>query len=362
MKGILYAQFKLLFRKPAAPLLMTVFMIVFALIMGNSMGPGNAYVPVYSEMDEETTDRLLKKLEEAGTQKFELVEEKEEMLKAVREGDAEAGILIEIDSYEFIIAKESPNFALLQQNVYRAYSSFLQEEKILASENVDAETVLQELNEPLFAVETKTFVGEDSFVFDGKLQSIFGMSAFFVIFTIAYTVVGILEAKQSKIWDRVILSPAKKWEMYVGILFYSFILGYTQIVIVFSVFKYGMGIDFYDGFWKTLIILIPYVLCVVSLSVLLVAISKNFQTYNVYVPLVSVSLAMIGGAYWPIEIVSNEFMLALSKIDPILYVMDALKSVTIYGDPLSGALYPISILLLVSVVLMGIGINLIERR
>jgi ABC-2 type transport system permease protein len=214
----------------------------------------------------------------------------------------------------------------------------------------------------MFTVETKTFFGEDSFIYDGKLQAIFGFAVFFVIYTIAFNVIHILAAKQNGIWDRLILSPARKWEMYVGILLYAFVLGYIQITIVFSVFKYALGVNFYGGFGKTLILLAPYVLCIVSLSVLLAGISKSMQTFNALVPLASVSLAMIGGAYWPIEIVTNKIMLTISKLDPITYVMEAFKDVTIYGESLSATLFPVSILLLMSVLMMGIGLNLMERR
>lgn len=214
----------------------------------------------------------------------------------------------------------------------------------------------------MFTVEAKSFLGENSWIYDPQLQTVFGFAVFFVIYTIAYNVMNLLLAKQSGIWDRFILSPAKKWEMYLGILLYAFILGYIQVVIVFSIFHYVLDIDFYDGFGKTLIILIPYVLSIVSLSVFLAGISKNVQTFDVLVPLISVSFAMIGGAYWPIEIVSNKILLTLSEFVPIYHIMEAFKAVTIYGEGLSATLFPVSILLLMSVVFMGLGLNLMERR
>ena len=54
---------------------------------------------------------------------------------------------------------------------------------------------------------------------DRPLQSLFGLSLFFVIYTIAFNVVHILEEKQARIWERMTLSSIKRWEMYAGISF-----------------------------------------------------------------------------------------------------------------------------------------------
>ena len=92
------------------------------------------------------------------------------------------------------------------------------------------------------------------------------------------------------------------------------------------------------------------------------AIVKNVQQFNAVIPIVSGSLGMIGGAYWPLEIVESTFLIALSKINPITYGMEVLNGVVLYGYPLEELLFPISILILMGVVMTGIGIHLMERR
>ncbi|HLR70205.1 MAG TPA: hypothetical protein VK085_02090 [Pseudogracilibacillus sp.] len=58
---------------------------------------------------------------------------------------------------------------------------------------------------------------------------------------------------------------------------------------------------------------------------------KTIEQFNAVIPIVSVSMAMIGGVYWPLEIVASKFMLMLSKIVSITYRMEVLNGVTIYG-------------------------------
>ena len=61
------------------------------------------------------------------------------------------------------------------------------------------------------------------------------------------------------------------------------------------------------------LLIIPYVFSIVALSILLTAIVKNVQQFNAVIPIVSVSFAMIGGAYWPLEIVESTVFDCLIK-------------------------------------------------
>ncbi len=95
---------------------------------------------------------------------------------------------------------------------------------------------------------------------------------------------------------------------------------------------------------------------------LLIGFVRKSSQLGAIVPIVAVSMAMLGGAYWPIEIVENHFVLALSKGIPVTYAMDALKGVTIYQQSLAENVQSLATLFLMGVICMGVGINLMERR
>jgi ABC-2 type transport system permease protein len=99
-----------------------------------------------------------------------------------------------------------------------------------------------------------------------------------------------------------------------------------------------------------------------KVKVFLTGLVNNEQQFRAIISIVSVSMAMIGGAYWPLEIVSSKILLTLSKFVPVTYGMELLKGAAVYGNSISDLLYPISILFFMGVVLMGLGINLVERR
>lgn len=72
-------------------------------------------------------------------------------------------------------------------------------------------------------------------------------------------------------------------------------------------------------------------------------------------------MAMLGGAFWPIEIVSNRILLFLAELMPIKHAADGMIDAVVRNYSISELIQPIGILLLMGVLFMGIGINLMER-
>jgi len=366
MIKILMIKLRLLLRKPIPFISTTVLLFMLTLLMGSGHEI-KIKVPVYSEHNHLQESTIWKELEKSKVFDFQW-STKEKVEKLVSEGKAEAGIELKETDFRLIISSNTENVNVIHQYVHSIYSQELIRKNILTAaenSNIDTKQLEMQLDEvkekPIFETKQKLFRSDDTVIINDSLHSIFGFSLFMVIYTIAYNVLHILEEKKGGMWDRMILSPLKKWEMYTGNLLFSFITGYFQVVIVFAVF-YFTGVEFYGGFWKTLIILIPYVFCIVALSIFITGLVKNIQQFNAIIPLVAVSFAMIGGAYWPLEIVTSKVLLTVSKFDPITYGMEALKGVTIYGMNISDLMYPISILVLMGVILIGIGINLMEKR
>lgn len=360
MKGILFAKVTRLLRNPAEFLLLIILSIIFALILGgNDIEEMN--VPTFIESNEKEVINMVEQIEQETVFTPELEENQDDLLEKVRSGKSEFGLIIDEEGFEIIVGIDSHNVYFLEQSLRNIYEKNLQYEALASAINVS--DIAQEVeNNQIFQTETISFQGEDTFVYQHHLQTIFGFSLFFSIFIIMSSVLQILLEKNGGLWDRMIISPVRKWEMYVANFFYSFIIGYVQIVIVLLVFRYIVKVDFPGSFLLTFIVTIPYVLAIVALSILIVSLVKTVQQFNATVPIVAVGMAMIGGAYWPLEIVDSSFMITLSKFVPVTYGMELLQGVTIYNYTLEEMLYPVSILLLMTVFMTGIGIHLMEKR
>lgn len=359
MLGILRTKLKNLIRNPGEFILMTLLSIIFALIFGGN-DLDQIKVPTYIEHPEKG-HHVVAKLEEENVFTPEIVTDREQLIHEIRSGRSEFGIIVEKDEFEVIVGIDSHNVFLLEQSVRNIYTEIEQYNVLAAATNIEnVEETLK--NERIFEVESTLFQGDDTFIYERNLHSIFGFTLFFVIFTIAYSVFQVLVEKNSGIWDRLIISPVKKWEMYVANFLYSFFVGYLQVMIVFYVFKFIVKIDFQGSFLLVLFVMIPYVLAIVALAIFMVSVVKTVQQFNALVPIVSVSFSMIGGAYWPLEIVTSQFMITLSKFVPVTYGMELLNGMTVYNYTLEETLFPIGILLLMTVLLTGIGIHLMEKR
>lgn len=368
MIGIFMAKVKMFLRNPWTFVIMVVMSIGFALVLGSG-DPATVKIPVYAADDSIRNSVVGDLLKESDAYSIQWVS-KERVKQQVKSGNAEVGLLLNRNEYDVIVGVSSANANLIQRSVREAYMKKAQYNQIAVETGANSPTEKREamgqletsMNDPVYTVESSYFTGSEAKSVDMTFHTLFGFTLFFVIYTIAYNVFYMLLEKKEGIWDRVILSPVQKWEMYTANFLYTFLTGYMQVAIVFLVFRYVVGVDFNGRFWETLLLIIPYVFAIVALSILITGIVKTVQQFNAVIPILAVSMAMIGGAYWPIEIVESKFMLLLSKFDPITYGMEILNGVAIYGYPIDELLYPISILLLMGVLMTGIGIHLMERR
>src|SRR5690606_29761824 len=120
--------------------------------------------------------------------------------------------------------------------------------------------------------------------------------------------------------------------------------GYFQVVIIFTLFYFVFDVDFNGMFTLLFLLLIPYVFTNVALAMLLTSAVRNMQQFNAILPFIAVAMAMIGGAFWPIELVELKCMIALSHAMPIKYGMDMLNGAAVYGYPLNKLFKPVSML------------------
>lgn len=370
MKGILFAKWKQFFRTPWMFLLMIAMSFAFAFIVGGSDETEKISVPAYAADTEVQHNHIGKSLEASDSIALNWMSEKE-MKKQLHDGKANFGVKLQEDSFQLLIGGvESLHIDLVNNIIEQAYQKQKQQEQIVAAVSLETEqekTAVEDqlqtaLDAPVFTLNIDSF-SEGTLKESGDFfRGLFGFTLFFVIYTISYNVLPILTERADGIWDRVILSPVKKWEMYVSNLIYSFLTGYLQVVIVFLVFRYGFGVDFSGRFAEVLLLLIPYLFTIVALAVMLTALVKNQPQFSALLPLLAVSMAMLGGAFWPLEIVDSNILLFLSKINPLTYGMEIMNGVAVYGYSMEDLLPPISILLLMGVILMGVGMHLMEKR
>lgn len=365
MISVFLLQWQRFRRAPAMILSFLVMTVVFvALLSGNDPAerpPILAYAD--DSLGEAAAEEWLASLNETEEFEFQLMREKQ-VREAVSAGDAPLGLRLMDGDYRILLAADDVSRFALEAFLNRKYQQEMrlgQVEQQVPGSDIRTQAAAA-MKEPALQVVTSTLDGKEEFQYDNRLQMLFGMTLFFSVYTIMFSLVKIVEEKKQGTWNRLILSPVGKLAIYLGHLAYSFAIGYFQIVLIFVLFKYIFHFDVGDRFGAILLIAACYTFAIVALGLLVTSLLSRPPQLKAVIPIMATGMAMIGGAFWPIELVNNGMLLAISKVLPITYGLDALKGVALYNRSWPELSEPISFLLLFGVVCIGIGISLMERR
>ena len=200
------------------------------------------------------------------------------------------------------------------------------------------------------------------FSYDNALQSLFGFMLFFVFYTISINVQFILEDKQTGVWNRLKLASVSRFQFILGICPLVMLSDSCKFCLFYLMFQIYFRCQYVRWFWKVVVIAAIYVLLVMAFSVFVISLSENSESEQCYYFVACSCFAMIGGAYWPLEIVQSEVMLVLKWISPVFYAMEALKQVTVYEETFSSVWTYLSMMVGISNIMLVVGITLLEKR
>lgn len=391
MNSILWSRFTQLKKNPKMFLTMLLLPLIFSFAFGLS-GVDNVKIKIaaVNEDHSEFSRHLIEDLN--STHLYDVIElEEEKAIREVSEGLYEIGMIIPENFSKQLVNGEEPVIQLVDANhgsVLISFESVLMgllqnmqynvrivdvslqafDRMGLDDDKKDTESRLYQLADEkwkqILPINIKTAEAADSkkFIYDHKLQMLLGFTLFFSIYTITFSLSEILNDRKNGVWDRLIISPLGKFHMYMGNFIYSFTVGFIQIALLILIGKYLMGVDWGENLLIIFVIVALYIFAIMSLGMLLISLTKTPQQLNAIVPIIAVSSAMLGGAYWPLEIVSSKILLTMANFDPVMYAMEAIKDVVLYQKGWEAIWLPGSVLFLMGIFFMGIGMHLIEKK
>lgn len=366
MRAIFFLQWKRLRRMPYLVLTFFLLTLLFVFFLGSNGQGGEMEVNAYPGENVKETEAAawIDRLNESDSFDFELIEE-EQARAAIMDGSRNLAVEIREHDYRMLVAVEDQNHQFVDSYANQVFREELRLQQ--AEEQTDAvnlrDGVAEEMTNPPLHLTITSVSGEESgSVYNASLQALFGMTLFFSMYTIMFSLSNVADEKRQGTWDRMIVSPFRKWEVYGGHLAYCFVLGMLQIMMIFVFFEWALGYDVNIPIGVIAVITACFTFAGVSVGMLLIGLVRTTQQLQAVIPIVVTSMAMLGGAFWPLEIVSNSFVFALSKGTPIYYGVQALHDASALGYGITGIAGHLSLLLLFGVLCMGVGINLMERR
>lgn len=181
-----------------------------------------------------------------------------------------------------------------------------------------------------------------------------GFTVMFIMFVTFGGAAGILEEREQGTLRRLLVAPVSKTAIISGK-----ILGIVITALLQSAILVGVGVALFGVPWGSdpvavFVLLLSYILAVTGLAVLLSAFIRSRGQYAGLSPLLTVGLAMVGGCFWPIEIVSPA-MRTVALLTPTGWAMRGLVDVVARNQGLDAALLPIAMLLGFAAVTLGLG-------
>ncbi|MER2175568.1 MAG: ABC transporter permease [Carnobacterium sp.] len=356
MGDVFMLQWKRLLKHPMLVVMFLGLTILFVYFMGGTQVNSSVNVPVYTEsLTKEELSIWVDRLNKDDSIIFEATDYKtvEEEIRM-----NEIGYAMEIDkeTYRFLIGREDERLPVVEQHVDQIVRENIRLEEVRDS-FPESKIEIQE-----FLTVDKTHQVEDIGTMDQfQLSILIGMTFYFTVYTILYLQINLVEEKRMGTWNRLIFSPLSKTQIYLGHLSHYFSVGLGQVLLAFFILTKLLDIDLGTNYLSMAAVTLAFIFAIVSLGMLVSALVPSPQSLQVVIPIVATSMAMLGGAFWPIDIVSNQFLLFIAELMPIRHGLNGMIDAIYLGLPISEILQPIGILLLMGILFMGIGINLMER-
>jgi ABC-2 type transport system permease protein len=185
-------------------------------------------------------------------------------------------------------------------------------------------------------------------------QSVPGMATMFVLMTALGGVVILLQDRQQWTLQRLIVMPVSRAQLLGGKILARFTTGMITFAVMVLVGA-AIGIDWGNSPLAVLLLMVSYTLCVTALTFAIAPFIRSVEQASGLTVMLSIVLAAVGGAWWPLEIVPD-LMQVVGRISPVAWAMDGFNQLVFYEAGLSDVLLDVVVLFAASFVLFVFGI------
>ncbi|MEH7355333.1 ABC transporter permease [Neobacillus drentensis] len=334
---ILMLRLKEFFTSPGVLLLMFVMPAVFSWIFGGISVNSKQNKPIVNVVlnDSEVSTEILDLLKQDTHFDWRKVSRKQAE-KNVSGQDVVAAVVIP-DEIGQRISEKKPIFDIIVQRKtenYLTLSTHLEGTARLVLRSYQAASNLEEgaFSKVLEAIATNKGVTVDKQIIQKDTNSSVEINLMFVGFAIMFMMFGLSGAASAILgeriegtWGRLIVSPVSKLQIILGYLLAYFFMGWIQLAVLMA----AMNVMF-DTSWGRMTYLIPFaslvIICVVGFGLMIAGLVKTKQQASAISAVLIVSTCMLGGVYWPIDVVPD-IMQKIALGVPQTWAMSGFKEI-----------------------------------
>ncbi len=186
-------------------------------------------------------------------------------------------------------------------------------------------------------------------------QSVPGIGSMSVMFTVFGGLFVLIRERKQWTLQRLVMLPVTKGEIIGGKILTYFTIGMLQYGVVFLV-GIVMGTSFGNDPLALVLTMTSFVLCITAITFALATWLETEPQANGLSLLLTMTLAPLGGAWWPLEIVPS-FMRVIGMASPVSWAMDSYRKLTFYNATLGDIWSNLAILLVIAGVFFYIGVR-----
>ncbi|MFV2047773.1 ABC transporter permease [Metabacillus litoralis] len=373
-------EMKRMFQKPQSFLLMFGMPLLFTFIFGGLFSEGEENKPIISVVDLDNTllsKTLIDELKSKGLVDFHIDDSQTADLKF---NDQKISGYVQLNSgfEKELLDNKTPEVVFVSQASFEGAtmieqiindsivkiqigvtaSSFYQE--VTGEEpKVVQDQIVEETSGIPTSVETVTVTKSNEVATMSNLTArSAGFTIMFVMISMLISTGVLLEARQSGVWYRMMSTPASRTELLGGYLLSFFLIGWIQFGVLMLITKVVFHVN-WGNLLANIVLVSCLLLCTIGLGLFIAGFVKSSEQQSVFGNLIIISTCMLGGVYWPLEIMPD-FMQQAARFVPQYWGLEGFTELAARGGNILDIIYPICVLLIFTGVFLTIGMKRIR--
>ena len=213
----------------------------------------------------------------------------------------------------------------------------------------------QSLAHPVAAVkvvEAGTAAGQ---VPTGFVLSSPGMLVNFILFSLLTAGIALIQERRNFTLLRLMTTRVRRWELIAGKAVGMFALTFVQQIILIGAGQLLFGVDYLRDPAALLLMMVALSLVASTLGLLLAAVLTSEQAMVATTVIVSMSVAALSGAWFPLEITGPDFRF-VGHLLPTAWILDGLRGIIVRGFDVADVLPAFGVALAWSAALFALAV------
>jgi ABC-2 type transport system permease protein len=190
---------------------------------------------------------------------------------------------------------------------------------------------------------------------NGFVLSSPGMLVNFILFSLLTAGIALIQERRNFTLLRLMTTRLRRWELIAGKAAGMFVLTFAQQIILIGAGQLLFGVDYLRDPAALLLMMVALSLFASALGLLLASVLTSEQAMVATTVIVSMSVAALSGAWFPLEIAGPAFRF-VGHLLPTAWILDGLRGIIVRGFDVADVLPAFAIALAWSVALFALAV------